>query len=111
MFAAEIKLRAWRRCSHPVLLRVCGRARYVIAEANIKTGEIELVVDQVIHGMFEGARQKLLLQVNGEKARAGVDVFVARHLLLQIIAPHFDLDIYFGSRQDARMKILFLQPR
>ena len=42
---------------------------------------------------------------------SGVDVFVARHLFLQIIAPHFDLDICFGSRHDAGMKILFLQLR
>ena len=40
------------------------------------------MVDQVIHGVFEGAGQKLPLQVNGEKAGTGVDVFVARHKLV-----------------------------
>jgi len=69
------------------------------------------VVDQVIHGMFEGAGKELPLQINGKKPGAGVDVFVARHLLLQNIVLRFDLDIYFGSRHDALMKILFLQLR
>jgi len=32
-------------------------------------------------------------------------------LALRNIVPVFDLDICFGSRQDARMKILFLQLR
>ena len=91
--------------------RIGGCPRHVVAVTRIETREIEFVVDQVVHGMFEGAGQKLLLQVDGEKAWAGVDVFVARHLLLQNINFKFDLDIYFGSRQDARMKILFLQLR
>ncbi|MFZ5503847.1 MAG: hypothetical protein ACOY3V_10025 [Pseudomonadota bacterium] len=43
--------------------------------------------------------------------RVGVYVFVTRHLLLQNVALHFDLDIYFGSRHDAGMKRLFLQLR
>jgi len=90
---------------------LCGGARYVVAVARIEACEIELVVDQVVHGVFESAGQKLLLQVYGEESWTGVDVFVARHLLLQNVNLHFDLDIYFSSRQDARMKILFLQLR
>ena len=61
--------------------------------------------------VFESAGQQLSLQVNGEKPGAGVDVFVARHLPLQNIVPYFDLDIWFDSRHDAVMKILFLQLR
>ncbi len=56
--------------------------------------------------MFKCAWQKLPLQIHRKKSWAGVDVFVARHLLLQNIFFHFDLDICFGSRHDARMKIL-----
>ena len=88
-----------------------GGTGCIVAETGIETGQIELVIDQVVHGMFEGAGQKLSLQVDGEKPGAGVDVFVACHLFLQNIVHHFDLDIYFGSRQDAVMKILFLQLR
>ena len=42
---------------------------------------------------------------------AAIDVLVARHLHLRNIVLHFDLDILFGIRHDARMKICFLQPR
>jgi hypothetical protein len=58
--------------------------------------------------MFKSAGQQLPLQVNSEKPGTGVDVFVTRHLLLQNIVLYFDLDIYFGSRRDARMIRLFL---
>lgn len=61
--------------------------------------------------MLESARQKLTLQVYGEKSWTGVDVFVACHLFLQNVNLQFGLDICFGSRQDANMKILFLQFR
>jgi hypothetical protein len=43
--------------------------------------------------MLESARQQLLLQVHRNQSRAGVDVFVACHLFLQIVALFFDLDI------------------
>jgi len=43
--------------------------------------------------------------------RVLVDVFVTRHLLLKNIVLQLGLDISFGSRHDAVMKILFLQPR
>ena len=73
--------------------RISGGSRDVIFETRIETGQVKLVVDQVIHGMLESAGQKLPLQVNSEKPGAGVDVFVTRYLLLQIIVPHFDIDI------------------
>jgi hypothetical protein len=65
----------------------------------------------VIHGMLKCTWQNLPLQVNSEKSRTGINVFVARHLFSQNITLHFDLDICFGSRHDALMKILFLQLR
>ena len=61
--------------------------------------------------MLEGAREELPLQINSEKPRTGVDVFVARHLFLRKDVLQFDLGISFGSRHDADMKILFLQLR
>ena len=64
--------------------RISSSARCIVAEADIEAGEIELVVDQVIHGVFEGAGQELPLQVNSEKSGTGVDVFVARHKLVSI---------------------------
>ena len=90
---------------------ICRRPRFVIVEAGIKTREIKFVVEQVIQCMFEGARKKLPLQINRNKSRAGVDVFVARHSLPLNITSNFDLDIWFGSRHDAGMNRLFLQPR
>ena len=69
------------------------------------------MVEQVIQCVFKGAREKLPLQVQRQKPRAGVDVFVARHSLLLNITRQFDLDIWFGSRHDAEMKRLFLQLR
>ena len=47
--------------------RIGGGTGCIVAETGIETGQIELVVDQVVHGVFEGAGQKLPLQVNGEK--------------------------------------------
>jgi hypothetical protein len=46
------------------------------------------------------------VQVHREKARAGVDVFVARHVPSDF-SLRFDLDLCFGSRHDAWMMILF----
>jgi hypothetical protein len=39
----------------------------------------------MIQCVFERARQKLLLQVYRDEAGAGVDVFVARNIGLQIL--------------------------
>lgn len=61
--------------------------------------------------MFECALQKLPLQANCKKTRAGVDVFVVRHISYPNIVHHFDNDIWFSLRQDASVKIIFLQPR
>jgi methionine synthase I (cobalamin-dependent) len=89
-----------RPLSH-FLLRISGGARHIVFEPRIETGQIKLAVDQVIHRVFESAGQKLPLQINSEKSRTGIYVFVTRHLRLQNIVPHFDIDIKFGSRQDA----------
>ena len=51
--------------------------------------------------------QVLLLQIYGKEYRAGVDVFVARHVLPQNISSNQVLDIWFGSRQVARMMMFF----
>jgi hypothetical protein len=32
------------------------------------------VIDEVVQGVFEGARQQLPFEINGDEARAGVDV-------------------------------------
>jgi PhzF family phenazine biosynthesis protein len=37
------------------------------------------VIDQVVQGMLKAAGQQLSLEINGNEARAGVDVFVAGH--------------------------------
>jgi hypothetical protein len=61
--------------------------------------------------MLKGARKKLPLQVNRNKSRTGIDVFIARHTLPLNIPLNFDLDIWFGSRHDAGMNRLFLKLR
>jgi hypothetical protein len=73
--------------------------------------QVKLLVEQVVQCMFESTRHKLPLQVNSQKSGAAINVFVTRHLLLQNIVLKLDLDIYFGSRHDAGMNRLFLQPR
>lgn len=90
---------------------VGGSACGIVAESGIQAGQVDLVIEQVIHCMFDGVGQELSLQVHRDEARAGVDVFVARHLFLRKCVLQFDLYISFGSRQDAGMKRLFLQPR
>ena len=65
----------------------------------------------MVQCVFKRAGQELPLQIHRKKPGAGVNVFVARHLLLQNISHNFDLDICFGSRRDARMNRLFLQLR
>ena len=69
------------------------------------------MVEQVVQCVFECAGYQLLLQVYREKARAGVDVFVAGHVCASKLVCYFDLDICFGSRHDAGMKRLLLQFR
>jgi hypothetical protein len=64
--------------------------RDIVAEAGIETREIELVVEQVIQSVFEGAAQEFPLQVHRDEARTGVDVFVARHLFLRKFVFQFD---------------------
>ena len=73
--------------------RKCRCPCYIIVEAGIKTLQIQFVVEQVLQCVFKSARQKLPLQVHSKKPRAGVNVFVTRHLLLQNIILNFDLDI------------------
>lgn len=79
--------------------------------SRIETGQVDLAVEQMVQRMLERAGQQLPLQVHRKKSRAGVDVFVTCHLLLQNIVDNFDLDIWFGSRHDADMDRLFLQLR
>ena len=69
------------------------------------------MVKQIVERMLDGARQQLLLKVHRDQARAGVDVFVTGHYLLRRLVFLFDLDLWIGSRHDAVMKRLFLQPR
>jgi hypothetical protein len=64
------------------------------------------MVEQVIQSMLECARQKLLLQIHRNESRAGVDVFVACHLLLQIIAPSLTL-IFDLVRGTMRLRLNF----
>jgi hypothetical protein len=40
------------------------------------------VIDQVAQRVFESAGDELPLQVNGQEAWAGIDVFVTGHVLL-----------------------------
>jgi hypothetical protein len=61
--------------------------------------------------VFEGAGQELPFEIDGNEARAGVDVFVAGHGKLSKGSTRMTLDIPFGSRQDGGMNQLFLQPR
>ena len=82
----------------------------VVLVVAIETGEIELVIDQVVQDVFEGARYQLP-EIDGDETWAGVDVFVAGHGSLSKGNSLMTLDIPFGSRQDAGMKRLFLQLR
>jgi hypothetical protein len=61
--------------------------------------------------MLEGAGQQLPFEIDGKEARAGVYVLVAGHEFSSKRDALMTLDIPFGSRQDARMKRLFLQLR
>ena len=59
--------------------RIGGSAGGVVIEPGIEAGQVELVIDEVIERVFEGAGKQLPLQVNGKETGAGVDVFVAGH--------------------------------
>lgn len=56
-----------------------GSAGGVILEPGIEAGQIDLVIDEVVEGVLEGAGKQLPLEINRQKSRAGVDGFVARH--------------------------------
>ena len=59
---------------------VSGGAGLVVAEAGVEQGQVKLVVDEVVQGVFEGAGQNLLGEVDGDELALGVRVrFVARH--------------------------------
>ncbi|MCZ2155270.1 MAG: hypothetical protein LC114_15440 [Bryobacterales bacterium] len=87
------------------------RARIGERETGIESGEIELTADEVAERVLEDALQQLPDQIQGEKTRTGVDVLVAGHAGLPKPNTPSSLDIPFGSRQDAPMKRVFLQPR
>ena len=91
--------------------RVGAGAGEVVLVAGVETVEVKFVIDKVVQGVFEGAGQQLPLQINGNEARAGVDVFVAGHGRLSKRDPPMTLDIPDGSQQNAGMEELFLRPR
>src|SRR5690606_25094856 len=51
----------------------------VVPVAGIEAGQVDLVVDQMVQGILEGARQQLPFEINGNEARAVVDRLVAGH--------------------------------
>ena len=102
--------RAFRRAS-PSGCRVGGCAGEVVLVASIETGQVQFAIDEVVQGVFEGAGQQLPFEIDGKKARAGINVFVAGHGCAFKENTPMTLDIQFGSQQNAAMKILFLQPR
>jgi hypothetical protein len=57
--------------------------------------------------VLEGAGKTLAFQIDGQKARIRVDVFVARHALVPRANNCSILAIPYHSRQDARMQRLF----
>ena len=91
--------------------RVGGGTGGVVAVACIETGQVDLMLDQMVQSVLERARQELALQIDSEKPRTGVNVLVAGHSLLPKPNAGWSLDIPFGSRQDAPMMRVFLQLR
>ena len=81
--------------------RVGAGAGEIVLVAGIEALEIDLVIDKVVQGVLESAGQKLPLQIDGKKTRAGVNVLVAGHAGLLKPNAGWSLDIPFGSRQDA----------
>jgi hypothetical protein len=55
------------------------RTGVVVVEASVEGAEVDLVVEQMVQRVLEGAGQSLGFEVNGKKARAGVDLLVAGH--------------------------------
>ena len=91
--------------------RVGAGAGEVVLVAGIEAAEVKFVIDKVVQGVFEGAGQQLPFEIDGNEARAGVDVFVAGHGRLSERDPPMTLDIPDGSQQNAGMKRVFLQLR
>ena len=69
------------------------------------------MVDEVMDCVLETAGQELFLQIDSEKARAGIDEFVTRHRRLLNAMLSLSIVIPDRSRHDAGMLILFLQLR
>jgi len=76
-----------------------------------EAGEVEFVIEQVMQGMFEAARQQLLLQIDCQESWAGVDCFVAGHRILLNTSSGLSLVIPYGLRHDDGMNTIFLQRR
>ena len=83
----------------------------VVAVTGVEAGKVEFAFKQVMHGMFETARQQLLFQIHRQEAGAGIYCFVTGHGSLLNSTSDWSLVIPYGSRHDAGMKILFLQLR
>lgn len=69
------------------------------------------MVDQVVERVFETAGDELPFKIDREEARAGVNGLVAGHGAPPVCDNRWSVDIPFGSRQDAVLIKLFLQPR
>ena len=79
----------------------------VVLVKGVEPGEIEFVVDGVVERVLKANREKLTFQIDGEEARAGVDVFVAGHGHSKKSLTLVSLDIPFGSPQNAAHEIGF----
>ncbi len=60
--------------------RIGGGTRFIIAKSRIKSRQVDFMIEQMVQCVFDGAAKKLPLQIYREKARAGVDMLVARHI-------------------------------
>lgn len=56
------------------------RAGRIVMKACVEQREIELVVDEVCHGMFERARQQLAREIDRQQLGLGIDVLIAGHV-------------------------------
>ena len=59
--------------------RIGGGACFVVTVTRIKTGQVKVVIEQVMDGVGKAARQQLFLQIDHEKLRAQIDYLVPRH--------------------------------
>jgi len=59
--------------------RVGGCTGGVVAKTVIETAKVDLMVEQVVQGVFDSTGDELPLQVNCKKPRATVDVLVTGH--------------------------------